>query len=515
MTNSKIKAYYKSELICKCVCKHISKNHALFKSDTNYYIFDKEKSICIGLDYKNTGFKVFIYKNYGINPAELLFMSVFEAIKIYCEINGEKKQIFKLSYLNKVTNTLYLKNGYGVMKITPSTIEYCSNGTDDVLFTDEVDVANFDYIPNCSAESLNKYLLDLPNYSSTAYLEPQDLKLLVEIYIFGILMPSLLRTKPIISTVGVKGSGKTSLLRMIGKLIHGEDYEVTSMTNKMDDLDTIAANKHLLFIDNMDTFNEAINDKLASYVTGVLNEKRSLYSNGDVYKKRVDVFIGISTRNPVYKRDDVAQRVIIIYLDPIREYNTEESIIDPLLKHRDEILSYMIDKIRGVLEIHKSQKYANYKSSFRMADFARFAAMYLDNRDKAENLLAKTSQTQKALVVEGDILLRYLTLFVMHNLNLDKNGEVCFMNAKDVFDILNALSDLDSTKKCSVNEFKGRYKDSIALGKRLHNIADEIREFIDIRICNKKGRSSTYAFIPADRFNEWAEPLKDFNFGTL
>jgi len=515
INNPKIKPFDTVNLICKLLCKYISKRHSFYKSDTGYYIFDNANNICISLDPNNPRLKRFIYETCEINPADKLFLKVVAALCVYCDANGIEKQTVKTSHLNTMTNTLYIKNGDGVMKITPTTVEYCYNGTDDVLFSDEITIQTFNYIPNCSAESLNKYLLDKPNYSNTAYLEPKDLKLLVEIYLFALLMPSLLRTKPIFATVGSKGSSKTTLMRTMGVLIYGKDYEVTSMPNKMDDLDTIAAHKHLLFIDNMDTYNDAVNDKLASYVTGVINEKRKLYANGEVYRSRVEVFIGISTRNPVFRRDDVAQRVLIIYLDPIREYHTEESIIEPLLKHRDEILSYMIDRIRGILTIIQSGKYADYRSSFRMADFARFAAMYLNSREDAENLLAKATQTQRALVVEGDVLTHYLTLLIMNKSNLDKDGVVRYMDAKEIFDILNAFAELESNKKHSVNEFRGRYKDSVALGKRLHNIADEIRDYIDIRICDKKGRSSTYALIPSEKFNEWAEPLNDFDFNAL
>lgn len=504
ISTPKIRQEIKNRKVCQLIAKDLEDNGIFYKSNKNFYIFDNSSKLLIWLDKGNNNFKKLLYSKYNINPAQDLFKHVYEALCIYCDMQGTETKTYKFAHVDEKTCVAYVKNGNNIQKITPEGSELCDNGTDNVLFTDSIEVSPFE-VSDVRKDYLGEFLLDKPNYSGGVYLTPEELRILVEIYIHGLFLPDILPTRPIISTVGIKGSGKTSLLRMIGRLLFGPSYEVTAMTNKLEDLDTVSAHKHILFIDNLDTYKEAINDKLACYATGIADEKRKLFSNGEIYGQRIETFIGISTRNPVFKRDDVAQRVLIIYLNPIKVYSKESTILEPLNKYRNEMLSQIIRKLQQILSVMKSRKYDNNTSNFRMADFAGLCAMFLDDKSAAENLLSKVTKTQQMLVVEGDILFIYLTIFIAGNLNLDLLGSPKWFMAKEVYKKLDNISLADNQQKGALNEFRSRYKDSVCLGKRLCNIKDDVSDFIIIETSKGRSNYTRYRFSRGEHFEEWRQ----------
>lgn len=504
LTEGKMKTDIRFRLVSEVIIKDLSECGKFYKSNGNYYIFDNKTKMLISINKGNINLKTLLAK-YRINAARDIFKIIYEALIVHCQSEGEETEVYKYSHFDIDSGCLYLKNHNMIYKITEDDVIKCDNGTDKVLFTDTVEVEPYEYINNIKEDYLKKCLLNLPNYSQMPYLSNNDAKTIVAIYLHALFMPDLLQTKPLISTVGSKGSGKTTLLRMMLKCIYGKYADVTAMTNKMEDLDTIIAKRHFIVIDNLDTFKDSINDKIASYATGVVNEKRRLYSDGDVYKERVEAFIGISTRNPVFRRDDITQRVIIIYLEPLTKFSTERQIIEPVMKYRNEILSQIIQKLQGIIKLINRKKFAKTSSSFRMADFAYFTALYLNNHLKAEDLLLRISKTQRALVLDGDILITYLVKYVAENRRSGFPPE--WLTAAQFYEQLDGRAATEKKDTLFKNEFRERYENSISLGKRLTNIKSDISEYIKIEIRKNSGNVTTYRVSAGECFNELLEGL--------
>ena len=505
LTERTIKTEVRIRLVCETIIKHLSENGKFYKACGKYYIFDNETKVLISIEKGNIGLKTLLAR-YQINAARDIFKIIYEALIVHCERFGEETEVYKFAHFNIVSGCLYLKNHNMIYKITEDNVIKCDNGTDGILFTDTVDVEPYEYVKNVDRDYLDEYLLSLANYSDTPYFHAEDAKQMVSIYLHSLFMPDLLQTKPIISTVGTKGSGKTTLLRIMLKCLYGKYADMTAMTNKMEDLDTIIAKRHFIVIDNLDTFSDGVNDKIASYATGVINEKRRLYSDGEVYKERVEAFIGISTRNPVFRRDDVAQRVIIINLDPLTKYSTERQIIEPVLRYRNEILSQIIQKLQYIIKLINEKKYATVSSSFRMADFAHFATLYLDNHARAERLLQNISQTQHALVLDGDILIVYLVKYIMDNQRTNIKSE--WLTAAKLYKQLDGRAEVDRSDTLLRNEFRARYDNSISLGKRLSNIKSDISDFIKIETGKNRGNVTVYRISEGKHFDDLKNGLQ-------
>ena len=378
----------------------------------------------------------------------------------------------------------------------------CDNGTEGILFTDTVDVEPYEYVKNIDRDYLDEYLLSLANYSDTPYFHAEDAKQMVSIYLHSLFMPDLLQTKPIISTVGTKGSGKTTLLRIMLKCLYGKYADVTAMTNKMEDLDTIIAKRHFIVIDNLDTFSDGVNDKIASYATGVINEKRRLYSDGEVYKERVEAFIGISTRNPVFRRDDVAQRVIIINLDPLTKYSTERQIIEPVLRYRNEILSQII--ALSLCPIHK-----NKILTISILNQQALLKILCGQYKQAKGLLKQSEKIGKQRhFISGLAFSAELSAHILFADNKKADAAKEARKAAKLYKQLDGRAEVDRSDTLLRNEFRARYDNSISLGKRLSNIKSDISDFIKIETGKNRGNVTVYRISEGKHFDDLKNGLQ-------
>lgn len=500
LSNSKIKNIEKQYLVGKIIIDKFEKSGKFYKANDNFYYFYDKIHKLISINRDNIWFKTLL-SCYGINAANDIYKIVYEALLTHCNINGEETTVYKYAHYDNENYLIYLKNGNNMLKISDNTVEVCNNGKDGVLFTDTIKVAAYKYIENIDKDYLGDYLINIPNYVDTAYLTQDDFRLITSIYLHSMFMPEFMGSKPIIATVGQQGSGKTTLLRMMLKCLYSPSAEVVSLANNISDMDNSVTKKHFFAIDNLDTYNEKVNDKLAGYATGISNEKRKLYTDGGVFCEDVDAFIGLSTRNPIFKRPDVAQRVIAIHLDTHHLCATQRNLIYPIIKYRPQILSQIINKMKGILAIAKSGKYEDDINSFRMSDFATFTKMYLNDDEKAEALLYKLKKSQQSVMLEDDILMVYLAKYL--NYQIKNNIQPEWLTARDLYKWLDGTAASEVVDTCFKNEFRSKYENAVSLGRRLNSIKNEIMDYVHIEIKNRGGNMKAYRLSPAGKFQEW------------
>ena len=74
-------------------------------------------------------------------------------------------------------------------------------------------------------------------------LTPKDQVALLLAYVLGLFFPDLFPTRVILALIGEKGSGKTSALRRIGRLLFGSGFEVSPLTRDERDFDALVTNR--------------------------------------------------------------------------------------------------------------------------------------------------------------------------------------------------------------------------------------------------------------------------------
>ena len=75
---------------------------------------------------------------------------------------------------------------------------------------------------------------------------------LFESWLYAMFFPELFPTRPILAMIGEKGSGKTSVLRRIGRLLFGPKFQVMGMSHEPRDFDAAVTGDAFVGIDNAD-----------------------------------------------------------------------------------------------------------------------------------------------------------------------------------------------------------------------------------------------------------------------
>jgi len=463
----------------------------------DYYYFDNSANTLGKIERESIGFKTLL-SGYGLNPQMPSYKFVSEAILIYAHNNGTLTDVYKFAHYDKAQNLLYVKHSDSdFYKITVKDIELCPNGTDNVLFTGMISVEPYEYLPDTpqDIDYISDLIIKLCRFDESEI--PADVQAkLVYTYLIALIMPEFLATKPILVTVGTKGSAKTTFMKCAAKTCYGAKANVNAMPNKFDDLDVLVINNHFLNLDNVDSYQKGINDKLAVYATGCCVKKRKLYTDSQVFEAEIDAFIAMTTRTLFFKRDDVLQRLILIALKPISGgYIAENELLKPVIENRDNILTQMFDEAQKVMRRIATGQYKNFKSDFRMADFARFMAILMDNPEESEACLRQLTAVQRAKCIENDIIMPYLLAFTSY-------CEGRFCTAQDIFMALEGEHIYKLVGSESRKYFVEAYPNVPSFAKRLNNIKDDIREYIVITTKKGRGNVTLYSFEKGEHFDD-------------
>lgn len=87
--------------------------------------------------------------------------------------------------------------------------------------------------------------------------------------------------KPVLQILGEEGGGKTTLIKILNRLIDPSETPVEGKPNNADDLMANAGGKWLLAFDNLSRIGRNLSDALCGLSTGSSLVKRKLYSDGE------------------------------------------------------------------------------------------------------------------------------------------------------------------------------------------------------------------------------------------
>jgi hypothetical protein len=337
------------------------------------------------VDPRNSDFQQVIHE-YEILPTTDLFKHLTAEIQLTGLKHGKLVHIHQFTYYSKDNQALYwYNNETKVYKISALGIEVCGNGVDGFLFKRDPNMHPF--VLDISAtkdDSLNRLFFDRISLKESA-MEREDRLLLLEAWMLSIFFESHMQTKAILATLGEKGSGKTFALKFIGKILFGEMFDVVPLPNKPDDFDAMVCHSRLCAIDNADTKIDWLLDKLAVVSTGGTLEKRQLFTTNEVVKFKPKCFVAITARTPKFRRDDIADRLIIMPMKRIQGGPVPESdLISEIEDNRSHILTQIALRLKDVIVSLNAP--GTHKAQLRMADFFRLVAAVARSKNKMSRL---------------------------------------------------------------------------------------------------------------------------------
>ena len=116
-----------------------------------------------------------------------------------------------------------------------------------------------------------------------------------------------------------KGSGKTTLTKIIRKILDPSQLNVSSLPSKNDDFVTLLTNAYMVAFDNLDTLNKQQSDILCSAITGATIAKRILFQTNELGVYELHNTVVLNGIDIMPAESDLAERCLLLNLKKIEK----------------------------------------------------------------------------------------------------------------------------------------------------------------------------------------------------
>lgn len=476
--------------IAQVILRTIETRGKIYCSNHKFYLFlENEREVILII--KDSIELMNLMTKWGINASENLYKYVYHELIAYSAEKAISVDIHRFAYYDKKNFVLYLYTApKAVLKISPEKIETIENGDDGILFEEWQSYEQFELV---KFDKNKNYLLDIIIKDLKIDESNPDINLrkVLEIWFYSLFFESIMPTKPLLVTIGEKGSGKSSILKRTGQLLMGQKFNVTFPDNK--NLITLITNNYLVVLDNMDSPTTQINDTLARVATGQVIKTRDYYTTNKQVEFESKCYVALTSRKPQFTRDDVADRLLCIFLSRFTDKNSKgngfeaESEIEEVTNNlRNEAMSYVVENLQKIIGNLRKNKDKKYKHVFRIADFSNFAFKSVDNEIEVNNLkklFSALAQQQKEFAIQDDIIYTLLQEIVSNKFIQRQK----FSAAELYKEFKHKAEELELDKF-----FNNIYLNPKALTTHLMNIKSNIAN--EIIINRQKGHSNNYYY---------------------
>jgi hypothetical protein len=191
----------------------------------------------------------------------------------------------------------------------------------------------------------------------------------------------------------------------------GPSSKSWGMSHEPKDFDAAVTGDAFVGIDNADANVPWLDDKLAVVATGGMLKRRLLYTTNQLVEFPITAFVGITSRTPHFRREDVADRLLLFHVERLETFGAEGELLSELTAQRDVLMTELVGQLQRVLSALHTNKGKSYSTSFRIADFAMFVLRVADAEDRlaeAEAMFERLAQEQLAFVVQDDPVIELL-----------------------------------------------------------------------------------------------------------
>ncbi len=395
------KAHVRNRRIGMVVQTQLIQNGAFFlsKADQERLYFERaEKRLYrIGTD----SFSAYLCDTFGLNSSEQEFNFVLAEVETHALRYGAPQDVHRVAHFSG--EALYVDAGRQRMyRLDGKKIASLANGDDGILFRDSDRTDPFTFSAISGTGDVRVHLVDQLHTTNT---EAKDL---FHVYLYAMYFEKLLPTKPIVLITGEKGSGKSFAGRAIKKVLIGAKADV-DIGVAADERSARAAFTHNYFVcmDNVDGMVDWLGNLLASVSTGAVIRMATLYKTNQESEFEPHCFVMINSRDPAsLRRDDIADRLLILEVDRHTKFIPESQILGELALKRGAIRSEMLVNLNRIVAKLKKEKTAA-PSAQRLADFAVLAGTIARvlKLPGAMRALQKMDETRNSFVLDGDPLI--------------------------------------------------------------------------------------------------------------
>jgi hypothetical protein len=487
--NYNIKGFERWREISGIVLRDLNRKGQLFDTQQGQFYFDKELRRFFPLN-KDVALSAVITKRYGINPREHGFDRILADLQSEAYLNGKKIDLKRFAHYDGTNNRLYVSQfDSSMFRLNGDAILNVPNGTDGVYFLDDPALWEpFTYVRNTLGGEFDTQLIQSVNFTNSD-LSTSEQQLFLKIWVHAIFFGNVQPTKIILLLLGEQGSGKTSALRRIQKVIFGPRVNLLSIEKDKQDgfIATITTDPIALF-DNLDEGIPWLPYSLSRLATGVTFSRRRLYTTNDKVEFPGVSWLGITARSVRFmeKQPDLPDRTLVLKVARLTENRPEQDLLDAVAERRNAIWSELLDGLNAIVAYLRDHP-DPVRVSFRMADFAALAlkiATLWGRRAELENALQKLEGAQAELALESEPIHQVLPLWLQDPANHGREMEAGVLHR-------------ELSKLAGEHQIAWPFGNGKALGIALGQAKTALRKKVDFEIAwDAHAKQNRYSFRP-------------------
>lgn len=473
-----VQSFEKKQIIASAVTDHLRQAGTFYLTpERQGYFFDTASRNLHAL--AEEGFTRFLADLTGLNPTEAEFKYLLEHLLTEVHQRGQPTQVYRLAHYDAPSHRLFVTDfGSGLWVLDGRTVTHGPNGEAGVLFASTPLATPYTYLPTGQrpAHATLAEFLEPIRFDPAAHLSGEEWRDLLFVWLLSLFFPELHPTKIVPAFIGPHGSTKTTTARRIGLQLLGERFNVghleSSERGEQAFIATLCGKPFAVF-DNADAPIRWLPDRLATYATGHEFELRELYTTNTLAIHRPVAHLVITSRDPHFRRPDVAERLLICRLARPEQFVPESVLIGQTLERRDGVWSDLLDLLNQALTALRQVPDAA-PSNCRMADFAAFGWRLSRARGGAEaaarfySALGRIEEEQAQYATEEDQVAVCLGLWTTSMGNLGR--------AVETGTLYRELEELAKAEGLLLP------KTSAALGKHLHLSRRALETALNLKI---------------------------------
>lgn len=340
-----------------------------------------------------------------ISPASKSFSVLMNACRSAAALSGELKEVVRLAYYDTKSKILWISRFDGrIYALDGDTIELKNNGDGPVIF-DDLNIWQ-PYEPNLidPNKHATRQISELPKWHDKKYAWAYH------VWLQSIFFTELCPTRPILVLLGEKGSGKSMALRLLLRLLFGEYAQVSGVPDKPDDFSVTAAHYHLYAMDNLDTLEPWLQDKMARIATGAQDEYRKLYTSKEMGTLIYRCWIAVTARTPdTLRRDDLADRLLLLQLGRVDDDDRrrESLFLAETDALRNDWWGRLLHELNHVVK-QLQNKPLPETSPLRMADWESLGRLISISENKEplwDDIVDELKKNQDDFLADGDVVI--------------------------------------------------------------------------------------------------------------
>src|SRR4030095_13050692 len=189
--------------------------------------------------------------------------------------------------------------------------------------------------------------------------------------------------------------------------------KVTDISEDLKGIDALITSEPYAVLDNADRKIKGLEDKLALSATGGSIKRRDLYTTNRLVKFPIIAALGITSRTPHFRREDVADRILPIHVERFDTFLSAGHVKEQIDQHRDSLMTLIMHKLQCIVALLHAQRREHIPSRFRLADFAEFSLKvgpaFGFARHEVEEGLDQLAWVQVQFTIENEPLLEVST----------------------------------------------------------------------------------------------------------